>query len=114
MKTETPQTIYLKDYTPPPFLVDTVDVDVDFQPASAIVTTTTTMRRNPAAALANAPLVLDGIEQIGLPFYAVNNKFKELDANRQYLLYCDKGVMSRLHAHHLLHEGHTNVRVYRP
>ncbi|NLD15305.1 MAG: tRNA 4-thiouridine(8) synthase ThiI [Gammaproteobacteria bacterium] len=62
----------------------------------------------------DAPLVLDGIEQIGLPFYAVNNKFKELDANRQYLLYCDKGVMSRLHAHHLLHEGHTNVRVYRP
>ena len=38
MKTETPQTIYLKDYTPPPFLVDTVDVDVDFQPACAIVT----------------------------------------------------------------------------
>lgn len=62
----------------------------------------------------DAPLALDGIEQIGLPFYAVNNKFKELDANRQYLLYCDKGVMSRLHAHHLLHEGHTNVRVYRP
>lgn len=60
------------------------------------------------------PLALDGIETLELPFYAVNNKFKELDANRQYLLYCDKGVMSRLHAHHLLHEGHTNVRVYRP
>ncbi|HEY1181877.1 MAG TPA: aminopeptidase N [Rhodocyclaceae bacterium] len=60
MKTETPQTILLKDYTPPPFLVDTVDVDVDFQPASAIVTTIMTLRRNPQAALANAPLVLDG------------------------------------------------------
>jgi thiamine biosynthesis protein ThiI len=23
-------------------------------------------------------------------------------------------VMSRLHAHHLLSEGHANVRVYRP
>ncbi|TDQ35339.1 tRNA uracil 4-sulfurtransferase ThiI [Thiopseudomonas denitrificans] len=62
----------------------------------------------------DAPLALDGIEQISLPFYAVNSKFGELDSNRQYLLYCDKGVMSRLHAHHLLHEGHTNVRVYRP
>ncbi|MDE2599274.1 MAG: aminopeptidase N [Rhodocyclaceae bacterium] len=62
MKTETPQTIYLKDYTPPPFLVDTVDVDMDFQPASTIVTTTMTLRRNPQAALANAPLVLDGEE----------------------------------------------------
>lgn len=62
----------------------------------------------------DAPLQLDGVETLAMPFYAVNNKFKELDANRQYLLYCDKGVMSRLHAHHLLHEGHANVRVYRP
>ncbi len=60
------------------------------------------------------PLELGEIEQIQLPFYAVNSKFKELDSNRQYLLYCDKGVMSRLHCHHLLHEGHSNVRVYRP
>jgi len=60
------------------------------------------------------PLQLADVEQIQMPFYAVNNRFTELDANRQYLLYCDKGVMSRLHAHHLLHEGHTNVRVYRP
>ncbi len=60
------------------------------------------------------PLELPGIEVQPLPFYAINNRFKELDANRQYLLYCDKGVMSRLHAHHLLSEGHANVRVYRP
>jgi thiamine biosynthesis protein ThiI len=61
-----------------------------------------------------APLELSGIEVRNLPFYAVNSKFKELDEHRQYLLYCDKGVMSRLHAHHLLSEGHANVRVYRP
>ncbi len=60
------------------------------------------------------PLELSGIEVQTLPFYALNNRFKELDENRQYLLYCDKGVMSRLHAHHLLSEGHVNVRVYRP
>lgn len=60
------------------------------------------------------PLHLSGIEVQTLPFYALNNRFKELDTNRQYLLYCDKGVMSRLHAHHLLCEGHQNVRVYRP
>ena len=59
------------------------------------------------------PLALPGIEIQALPFYAINNRFKELDGNRQYLLYCDKGVMSRLHAHHLLKEGHANVRVYR-
>ncbi|BCA31294.1 tRNA uracil 4-sulfurtransferase ThiI [Metapseudomonas otitidis] len=60
------------------------------------------------------PLALEGIDVQALPFYAINSRFKDLDANRQYLLYCDKGVMSRLHAHHLLSEGHTNVRVYRP
>lgn len=69
--------------------------------------------RHPDAA-EEAPLELPGIEVQTLPFYAINNRFKELDANRQYLLYCDKGVMSRLHAHHLLSEGHANVRVYRP
>ena len=60
------------------------------------------------------PLQLTGIEIQALPFYALNSRFKELDDTRQYLLYCDKGVMSRLHAHHLLSEGHANVRVYRP
>ncbi|MNJ69237.1 tRNA sulfurtransferase [compost metagenome] len=65
-------------------------------------------------AVDDEPLQLSGVEIQALPFYAVNNRFKELDDNRQYLLYCDKGVMSRLHAHHLLSEGHANVRVYRP
>lgn len=60
------------------------------------------------------PLELPGIEVQAMPFFALNSRFKELDENRQYLLYCDRGVMSRLHAHHLLTEGHANVRVYRP
>jgi len=60
------------------------------------------------------PLVLEGVEVKTIPFYAINQHFTKLDESRQYLLYCDKGVMSRLHAHHLLSEGHTNVRVYRP
>ncbi|HBZ95856.1 MAG TPA: tRNA 4-thiouridine(8) synthase ThiI, partial [Pseudomonas sp.] len=68
----------------------------------------------PPEAAEDEPLDGPGIEVQALPFYALNNKFKELDENRQYLLYCDKGVMSRLHAHHLLSEGHANVRVYRP
>ena len=60
------------------------------------------------------PLVIEGVEVQVMPFYAINSRFKQLDETRQYLLYCDKGVMSRLHAHHLLSEGHANVRVYRP
>ena len=69
--------------------------------------------RHPDAA-EDEPLALPGVEVMALPFYALNSSFKALDEARQYLLYCDKGVMSRLHAHHLLSEGHANVRVYRP
>ena len=60
------------------------------------------------------PLALDTVEQLTVPFYAINSRFKDFDPNRQYLLYCDQGTMSKLHAHHLLHEGYANVRVYRP
>ncbi len=29
MKTDTPQTIHLRDYAPPPYFVDTEDLDID-------------------------------------------------------------------------------------
>ena len=60
MKTDTPQTIYLKDYTPPAFLVDSVDLDFVIEGGGTTVTTTLAMRRNPAVAA--QPLVLDGEE----------------------------------------------------
>ena len=59
------------------------------------------------------PLVLDGIEVLKLPFYQLNSRFAELDSARAYLLYCEKGVMSQLHAQYLLDRGHDNVRVLR-
>ena len=62
MKTDTPQTVLLKHYTPPPFLVDTVDLDVEFQSQEVIVTARLALRRNPAAADRHAPLTLDGDE----------------------------------------------------
>jgi len=60
MKTDTPQTIYLKDYSPPAFLVDTVDLDFVIETGSTTVTATLVMRRN--LAIAAQPLVLDGDE----------------------------------------------------
>ena len=59
------------------------------------------------------PLVLDGIEVLKVPFYQLNSRFAELDPARAYLLYCEKGVMSQLHAQYLLDRGHDNVRVLR-
>ncbi len=60
MKTDTPQTVYLKDYTPPAFLVDTVDLDFVIGAGSTTVSATLAMRRNPANP--RQPLVLDGDE----------------------------------------------------
>jgi len=60
MKTDTPQTIYLKDYTPPAFLVDTVDLDFVIEAGGTTVTATLALRRNPGVAA--QPLVLDGDE----------------------------------------------------
>ena len=62
MKTDTPHTVLLKDYTPPAFLVDSVDLDVDFQGDSVVVGARLALRRNPAACDRQAPLVLDGDE----------------------------------------------------
>jgi len=59
------------------------------------------------------PLQLDA-EVLNIPFYSLNKSLAQLQAGRQYYLYCDKGVMSQLHASHLLDAGHSNVGVYRP
>jgi len=60
------------------------------------------------------PLELDGVDVKHLPFYKLATKFGDLDQTKQYLLYCDRGVMSRLQALYLKEQGFENVKVYRP
>lgn len=60
------------------------------------------------------PLGIHGNTVLALPFYRLNRAFAELDQDKTYLLYCAKGVMSRLHASHLKESGFLNVGVYRP
>ncbi len=60
MRDATPQTINLKDYTPPAFLVSTVDLDVDIRESLATVHATLKLARNPARGDTAEPLVLDG------------------------------------------------------
>ncbi|QEY17904.1 tRNA 4-thiouridine(8) synthase ThiI [Cellvibrio sp. KY-GH-1] len=60
------------------------------------------------------PLSLAGVEIKVIPFYSLNNQFAHLDMSKQYYLYCQKGVMSQLHAANLKDAGHLNVGVYRP
>ncbi|MFZ4873737.1 aminopeptidase N [Janthinobacterium sp. Mn2066] len=49
MRTDSPQTIYRKDYTPPSFLVDSVELGFDLDPARTIVASRISMRHNPAS-----------------------------------------------------------------
>ena len=53
-------------------------------------------------------------EQLSIPFFRLSKVFGDLDKRRHYLLYCEKGVMSELHAASLLEENFRNVGVYRP
>ncbi len=51
------------------------------------------------------------LELLSIPFYKLRSSVEELDKAKHYVLYCDKGMMSRLHAANLLDEGFQNVAV---
>jgi len=54
-------------------------------------------------------------ESIKIPFHKLKTEFKKLPQDKQYLLYCEKGIMSQLHAQYLRDAQECeNVRVYRP
>jgi len=53
-------------------------------------------------------------EVLKIPFYELHSRVQNLDRAETYMLYCDRGVMSKLHAAHLLDSGFDKVKVYRP
>jgi thiamine biosynthesis protein ThiI len=54
-------------------------------------------------------------ECIKIPFHKLKTEFKKLPQDKEYLLYCEKGIMSQLHAQYLRDaQDVKNVRVYRP
>lgn len=57
-----PQTIHLKDYAPPGFLVHHVSLDIDLRPDFTEVTASLKLARNPHARDPREPLVLQGDE----------------------------------------------------
>ncbi|WP_075793139.1 aminopeptidase N [Massilia putida] len=66
MRTDTPQTIYRKDYTAPSYLVDTVELGFDLDPARTVVANRMTVRRNPASAQREIELYGEDIELVAL------------------------------------------------
>jgi len=52
---------------------------------------------------------------IKIPFHKLKMEFEKLPKEQEYLFYCDKGIMSQLHAQYLRDaKGYKNIRVYRP
>jgi len=62
MREPTSRTIFLKDYTPPPFLISTIELDVEIRDNDAFVRARLAVVRNSDSADAAAPLVLNGDE----------------------------------------------------
>ena len=80
MRTDIPQAIHRKDYTPPNYLVDTVEIGFDLESAATRVSTRMTIRRHPDA-LQNT-LVLHG-EQLTLVQLRLDGKPLGRKAYRQ-------------------------------
>ncbi len=61
-----------------------------------------------------APLVIQKTSILNIQFFDINSKFIELDKEKTYLFYCDKWVLSKLHALYLKEKWFTNIKIYRP
>ncbi|MFL6659246.1 MAG: aminopeptidase N [Massilia sp.] len=66
MRTDTPQTIYRKDYTAPSYLVETVELGFDLHPERTIVASRLTMAHNPDSAQREIELYGENITLVAL------------------------------------------------
>ncbi len=90
--------------------IATLPVDVLSRPnADAVVIDV----RHPDERLEKA-LELQNNRVVPIPFFEIQKRFAEQPQDASYLLYCERGIMSRLHAELLLEAGYQNVGVYRP
>ena len=62
---------------------------------------------------AKFPLILNWIELLSIPFYDINHLFTTLDQTKTYLFYCERGVLSKLHALYLKEKWFNNIKVLR-
>lgn len=58
------------------------------------------------------PLALPGVVVQTLPFYQLHKRHTELDRQTHYLLYCERGVMSRLQAEFLRGQDFPHISVF--
>jgi len=84
MREPQPKAIHLKDYAPPAFRVDSVDLDVDLRDDHARVRAKLQVRRNAGS----GPLVLDG-EELELISVSLDGKRPQYEVAAQKLVVRD-------------------------
>ncbi len=90
--------------------IATLPVDILSEaPAGAVIVDV----RHPDERL-DRELEVAGNQVLVLPFFEIQKTYANQPQNKNYLLYCERGIMSRLHAELLLEAGYKNVGVYRP
>lgn len=81
MKTQTPSIIFRKDYTPPPYFVDTVEMGIDLDPNKTVVATRLCLTRNPRAT--ENTIILYGNE-VKLVSLRLNDKLLKENTKKGY------------------------------
>ncbi len=79
---QAPQTIYLKDYQPPHYWIDTVDLTFELDPSSTIVRSRLAMRRNPESSQHQDVLRLNG-EGLKLQSITIDDKVLQASQYQQ-------------------------------
>ena len=82
MRDASPQTVFLKDYTPPEYLIEQIELNFDLDEQHTQVRSTLSLRRNPQSQDSSAALTLLG-EELQLVSIAIDGQALE---QSQYLL----------------------------
>jgi len=95
-------------------IVENSNINSEIEAMTRVEHNQTLVDIRPPRAQERKPLNMPGCDIQVIPFYNLEKAFPELPQEREYLLYCDKGVMSQMHAQHLHELGFENVKVFRP
>ena len=95
-------------------IVDDINVNADIEALTKVGENQVIIDVRHSHEQERKPLNMPKCDVLAIPFFSLEAKFPELDQDKEYLLYCDKGVMSQMHAQNLQDKGFANVKVYRP
>lgn len=79
MRDATPQAVYLKDYTPPEYFIDQIDLEFDLDEQATLVRSKLSVRRNPQSKTESAVLSLMGEELELISIELDGNRLNETD-----------------------------------